>query len=149
MNVRVVRLVKYLTVAVTVYFVFHYQDVSLRTAAEGSTRHSKLIKSRRDVVKRQDLKVPETTIPPQYSSMSTTLTSTVSSAFSYSDEELEEEPQGRNMTDLDVSKETEAFLEENKLRLGNVRFAVRAICLSVPLNVVFSAPNVEVLYKVL
>ena len=106
MNVRVVRLVKYLTVAVTVYFVFHYQDVSLRTAAEGSTRHSKLIKSRRDVVKRQDLKVPETTIPPQYSSMSTTLTSTVSSAFSYSDEELEEEPQGKNMTDLDVSKET-------------------------------------------
>ena len=56
--------------------------------------------------------------------MSTTLTSTVSSAFSYSDEELEEEPQGRNMTDLDVSKETEAFLEENKLRLGNVRSAV-------------------------
>ena len=129
MNVRVVRLVKYLTVAVIVYFVFHYQDVSLRTATEGSTRKSKLVKSRRDVVKRQDLKVPETTIPPQYSSMSTTLTSTVSSAFSYSDEELEEEPQGRNMTDLDVSKETEAFLEENKLRLGNVRFAV-AVCLS-------------------
>ena len=60
-------------------------------------------------------------------SFRTTLTSTTSSAMLYSDEveELEEkleEPIGANMTDLDVRKETEAFLEDNKLRRANIRF---------------------------
>ena len=67
----------------------------------------------------------------QPSSMSTTLTATASSAFAYSDEELEnelefefeDEAPGLNLTDLDVRKETEAFLQDNKLRLDNIRFS--------------------------
>ena len=60
--------------------------------------------------------------------MTSTLASTTSSAaMFYSDEEVEEveevEEQIRsNMTDSDVRKETEAFLEDNKLRRTNIRF---------------------------
>ena len=54
--------------------------------------------------------------------MSTTLATSTSAMF-YSDEEEEmEEPIKANMTELDVRKETEAFLEDNKLRRANIRF---------------------------
>ena len=66
--------------------------------------------------------------------MSSTLATTTSAMF-YSDEEEEmeevnkllevgemEEPIKANMTELDVRKETEAFLEDNKLRKANIRF---------------------------
>ena len=68
----------------------------------------------------------EETNPHQQSSMAPTSSSTASSAYQYSDEDLEEEFEneilGTNMTDLDVRKETEAFLLDNKLRLENIRF---------------------------
>ena len=73
--------------------------------------------------------------------MSTTLASTTSSAMFYSEEEEEKEemeemeevnkaeeveemkePIGTNITDLEVRKETDAFLEDNKQRRANIRF---------------------------
>ena len=78
--------------------------------------------------------------------MSTTLATSTSAMF-YSDEEEEmeevkellevgemeemEEPIGANMTDLDVRKETEAFLEENKLRRANIRFRMTGHSVSI------------------
>ena len=61
---------------------------------------------------------------PQPSSMSSTSASTVSSVLSYDEDQLEDQPTGRNMTDQDVIEDTQAFLVENKQRLENIRFSV-------------------------
>ena len=73
--------------------------------------------------RRQDIEAYQ-----QESSMTSTLASTTSSAaMFYSDEEEEEveEVEERirsNMTDSDVRKETDAFIEDNELRRANIRF---------------------------
>ena len=114
MNIRHARLVKYTSLTVGVYFLFLYG----RTEQTDSTDRAST------AVRRQGIEGPKVE-----SSMSTTLASTTSSAMFYSDE-LEkgnemgeiEEPIRANMTDLDVRKDTEAFLEDNKLRIANIRF---------------------------
>ena len=89
-------------------------------------------------MKRQDSAGSEETPGPQHSSMSSTSTSTVSSVFSGSEEQLEDQPTGMNMTDLDIVEETRAFLEENKQRLENIRFNT-VIDLSKIKNYIFSS----------
>ena len=134
MNIRHARLVKYTSLAVCVYLTFLYG----RTEQTDHTDRGSIVdfyvffplKQILDIpVRKQDTEVSED------SSMSTTLASTTSSAVFYSDEEKEmeetnkleemgemKEAIGVNMTDLDVRKETETFLEDNKLRKANIRF---------------------------
>ena len=79
--------------------------------------------------------------------MSSTSASTVSSVLSYDEDQLEDQPTGRNMTDQDVIENTQAFLVENKQRLENIRFSVVSPS-SVLKRIIFSACIAEVLSKV-
>ena len=121
MNIRFVRLVKYLSATLILYFLFlHKQEESLTTLPKGFC-FSQYLLSNSDIciVNRS-----EETPSPQPSSMSSTSASTVSSVLSYDEDQLEDQPTGRNMSDQDVIEDTQAFLVENKQRLENIRFSV-------------------------
>ena len=149
MNIRFVRLVKYLSATLILYFLFlHKQEESLTTLPKGF-RFSQYLLSNSDIfipVKRSENRSEETS-SPQPSSMSSTSASTVSSVLSYDEDQLEDQPTGRNMTDQDVIENTQAFLVENKQRLENIRFSVVSPS-SVLKRIIFSACIAEVLSKV-
>ena len=90
----------------------------------------------------------EETPSPQPSSMSSTSASTVSSVLSYDEDQLEDQPTGRNMTDQDVIEDTQAFLVENKQRLENIRFKCCQSFVCPEKRIIFSAYIAEVLSKV-
>ena len=128
MNIRHSRLVKYTALAISVYFLFLYGGTEQTdNTGRGSVTDLYVFFFLKEILnipaRRQDIEAYQ-----QESSMTSTLASTTSSAaMFYSDEEVEEveevEEQIRsNMTDSDVRKETEAFLEDNKLRRTNIRF---------------------------
>ena len=126
MNIRHTRLVKYSSLAVIVYFLFLYEGTEQTDNTDRGSITDSYVFFLKDIlnipVSRQDIGASE-----QESSMRTTLASTTSSAMFYSDEEVEqveevEEQIGANVTGLDVKKETETFLEDNKLRRANIRF---------------------------
>ena len=123
MNIRHARLVKYTSLAVIVYFLFLYEGTEQTYNTDRGSLSDSYVFFLKEIlnipVSSQDIGASE-----QESSMRTTLASTTSSAMFYSDEEVEEveEHIGANVTGLDVRKETETFLEDNKLRRANIRF---------------------------